>query len=1086
MGTITSGVGLISGIDTAGLIDQLMAIEARPRTLVEQRVADLTTQKTAFLDINARLLALKISASAFADDDVFATKTATSSDSSAISATATNSAVPGTYNIAVSRLVANQQLITEGFADTDTTAIGAGTLTFESHLARLDRKVDLLQLNGEQGVDRGSIRITDRSGVSATIDLTRTITLDEVIDAINTNSTINVTASIDGDQLKITDNTGQSASNLIIVNTGATQTATDLGILGNVAANEISGTQINTITSTSRLAALNDGLGVRILDSLPDLTITDHTAATFDVDLAGSTTVGDVIDAINAASTTAGSNVVAAIGDDNVSIKLTDSTPFGGTELKVDAANGSNAATDLGFNLSDINQDGTLEGDRLLASMGSVLLKNLNGGQGVSSVFSLSPSVLTDGTLLSELFDGAGLTTSGSAAVDVRLLERDGSPQINVDLDTATTVGDLRTIFSTATGGGITLSIVGRALQADDNTLPPPLRDIGINNLNGSLAMTELGLEINAPVYTVLGTDTFPLRSEITTPATFGPGQIDITNRAGTQTEIDLSTARSVSDILDTINNAGAGVTASLNSAGNGFLITDTSGGTGDLIIADVQGDLATTLGFAGTHSASSVNGGSAQMQYIGENTLLADLNAGAGISAGKFQITDSTGDSSEVDLTQGDEITIADVIAEINSRPIAVTASINATGDGILLTDSGNKTSNMRVTEVGGTTAADLGILGIDTDLNDEIDGSFEKTVEIEYDVSDPLPENHIIDTLEDVVAKINDADIGISATIINDGSPLSPFRLNISSDLTGADGRILFDDGGLDFNASTLVEGSDAVALFGSADPTQAILITSSSNTLTNTIPGLTIDLLATTDSAVELTVARDEETVIASVRTFVEGFNSLIGRVNALDSFDPETEERGLLLGDRTLAAVRRQMFSLITQRYNDVSTKHQFLGQVGITIGANATLLFNEVTFRDALADDPDAVANLFSLKDQAAAAPTEIAPGITVPSTSSSVTANGFGHALDALLDRFTDSIDGTLTRTTLNIDNQIELANDRIENLNLLLDGKRAKLEAEFLAMERALATLQSQQSSLAGLTTLASSASSTNSLFGG
>ena len=133
MGTITSGVGLISGIDTAGLIDQLMAIEARPRTLVEQRVADLTTQKTAFLDINARLLALKISASAFADDDVFATKTATSSDSSAISATATNSAVPGTYNIAVSRLVANQQLITEGFADTDTTA-HACTLSCTCHV----------------------------------------------------------------------------------------------------------------------------------------------------------------------------------------------------------------------------------------------------------------------------------------------------------------------------------------------------------------------------------------------------------------------------------------------------------------------------------------------------------------------------------------------------------------------------------------------------------------------------------------------------------------------------------------------------------------------------------------------------------------------------------------------------------------------------------------------------------------------------------------------------------------------------------------------------------------------------------------
>ena len=34
MGTISTGTGLISGIDTASLIDQLMAIEARPRDLL--------------------------------------------------------------------------------------------------------------------------------------------------------------------------------------------------------------------------------------------------------------------------------------------------------------------------------------------------------------------------------------------------------------------------------------------------------------------------------------------------------------------------------------------------------------------------------------------------------------------------------------------------------------------------------------------------------------------------------------------------------------------------------------------------------------------------------------------------------------------------------------------------------------------------------------------------------------------------------------------------------------------------------------------------------------------------------------------
>lgn len=260
---------------------------------------------------------------------------------------------------------------------------------------------------------------------------------------------------------------------------------------------------------------------------------------------------------------------------------------------------------------------------------------------------------------------------------------------------------------------------------------------------------------------------------------------------------------------------------------------------------------------------------------------------------------------------------------------------------------------------------------------------------------------------------------------------------------------------------------------------------MLTSSSNTLTDTIPGLTIDLLSTSDSAVELTVSRDDGVIVESVSSFVTGFNDLMGRIADLDSFNIDTEERGLLLGNPTIASIRRQMLNLVTQRYSDVTSKHQFLGQVGITIGSNARLVFNETTFRNAMADDPNAVSELFSLKDEAAAAPREIAPGITVPATSSTVSANGFGYALDALLDRFTDSIDGTLTRTTLNIDNQIDLGNDRIDSLNVLLSGKRAKLEAEFLAMERALASLQSQQSSLAGLASLAT-ATSSGSLLGG
>jgi flagellar capping protein FliD len=59
MSGITTGTGVFSGIDSRSLIDQLLAVEARPRALAQQRVAQLQQQQTAYLDINTRLLNIK-------------------------------------------------------------------------------------------------------------------------------------------------------------------------------------------------------------------------------------------------------------------------------------------------------------------------------------------------------------------------------------------------------------------------------------------------------------------------------------------------------------------------------------------------------------------------------------------------------------------------------------------------------------------------------------------------------------------------------------------------------------------------------------------------------------------------------------------------------------------------------------------------------------------------------------------------------------------------------------------------------------------------------------------------------------------
>lgn len=922
MSGITS-TGLISGIDTASLIDQLIAVESRPLTLVQKRLAVLQSQKTAFLEINSKILALQSAATSLGDTSTYKTKAVTSSNESVLKATASNSAAVGTYTFTVDRLVSTHQLISTGFADADTTALSAGTLTFEPARARLTADPKLARLNGGEGVQRGTIRITDRSGASADVDLTRAANLSDVITAINNTSGINVTASLDGDHLTLTDNTGSTATNLIVTELGTTQTAADLGLLGNSAGtNLITGTAINYIGADTALASLNDGNGIRHLDSAAsDFSITLN-SNTFEVNLQNATSLGDVIDAINNHASNPG--VTAAVGADGVSLQLT-----GAGTITVAALNDSKAASDLGILGSATN---TLSGQRLIASLGSRLIKNLNGG--------------------------AGVTT---------------------------------------------------------------------------------------------------------------PGSIDITNRAGVTTNIDLSAAKSVDDILSAINDAGAGVTAALNAAGNGLKITDTTGATAsNLIIADNTGTSATDLGIATEVvgvAANSFTGANINFRYISETTRLDTLNEGKGVASGKFTITDSAGVSSEVDLTQGDEVTIQDVINEINSRPTGIVATINDTGDGILLTDTAGGASKLTVAESGSTTARDLGILGTDEDATGVINGSFEKTIDVEA-----------TDTLNDIVEKINAGAVGATASVINDGSGVNAYRLNLTSTRSGAAGQFIFDDGGVGITTSTLVTGSDAVVLYGSSDPTQALLLTSSTNTLSNTISGVTIDLKGTSATPVQFSVTSDNAAVTKAAENFVTNFNNVLEALDKYDKYDSETEKKGLLLGDSTVSQTRSRLFNIVLSKVNGVAGQYKYLTQVGIKLGEGARLEIDAEKFNAALANDPDAVLELFTSTSSKTGTDVELPDGVTIPGSEAKTLVNiGFGRILKKLTEDLTNSVDGLLTNKATALDSQIELSNDRIDQLNKLLDLKRQRLETQFAAMESALATLQSQQNALLSLSSLSS-----------
>ncbi|MGE5607670.1 MAG: flagellin hook IN motif-containing protein, partial [Bacillota bacterium] len=156
-----------------------------------------------------------------------------------------------------------------------------------------------------------------------------------------------------------------------------------------------------------------------------------------------------------------------------------------------------------------------------------------------------------------------------------------------------------------------------------------------------------------------------------------------------------------VQDLMNAINDSGAGVLARINAEGTGLDVLNPVQGMG-MSIAENGGTTAADLGIRSFHP----------------NTPLSELNNGKGVrtlDGADIQITRRDGTQFSVELSGLN--TIQDVIDAINAADAGggVTASFATTGNGIVLTDStGATTSDLSVTALNASLAAqDLGIAG-------------------------------------------------------------------------------------------------------------------------------------------------------------------------------------------------------------------------------------------------------------------------------------------------------------------------------------------------------------------------------------
>src|SRR5262245_7595197 len=143
MSGISSSTGLISGINSGQIIDQLLAIEAQPEQIIKNQVINLQAQQAAYLDLNSKINALKTSAQNLRLNRIFDSTTVTSSNGDILTGHTKPGTPAGNYSFIVDRVVNTHQLLSQGFTDRNTSGLGLTSITLESTQARLDSDTQL-------------------------------------------------------------------------------------------------------------------------------------------------------------------------------------------------------------------------------------------------------------------------------------------------------------------------------------------------------------------------------------------------------------------------------------------------------------------------------------------------------------------------------------------------------------------------------------------------------------------------------------------------------------------------------------------------------------------------------------------------------------------------------------------------------------------------------------------------------------------------------------------------------------------------------------------------------------------------------
>ncbi len=322
---------------------------------------------------------------------------------------------------------------------------------------------------------------------------------------------------------------------------------------------------------------------------------------------------------------------------------------------------------------------------------------------------------------------------------------------------------------------------------------------------------------------------------------------------------------------------------------------------------------------------------------------------------------------------------------------------------------------------------------------------GVFNFTVGSGTEQSVAIDSNTTLQDLSDAINALSDNDA--TASVVNDGDPSNPYRLIITSNTTGTSDSISF---GTD--NTSLTNGQNLQNAQDAAFTIDTLAITSTSNTVTGVVTGVTIDLLsADSGKTVTLNVNSDAAAITAKVQALVDAYNDIVSYIKDNNRYDTETKTAGAFFGDSISRTIRDDIKKVMMQEITGLASGTiTRLVNVGVSIDVNGKFSLDAADFQDALSTNFTDVRALF------------------IEDTGNST--NGFASLLYDIAYDIDDMVDGRIKERREGIAKRISTIDDNLLHQELQLEMYETRIRNQFTALEMLLTGVRQQSSYLQSL----------------